>query len=235
MNHRLRVRVSERPVVSTAGIAHALAAHFAIVDSGAAVEVIDLNTVDGEIDSLVRELRSRPSSPKVLVLSSRLGRDVVAAAIRAGADGFLASLSDWRELAAAIERLASGQVVYGPEVAQAFASADPDDLEVIDAAFWEVESAHLRETKDDPAACGAALPLSPREQQILRMVATGRSSQSIANTLVISVPTVRKHRENLMRKLGLHNVAEVTAFALRQELIGEDLNTIQQRAQRRQA
>jgi DNA-binding NarL/FixJ family response regulator len=65
---------------------------------------------------------------------------------------------------------------------------------------------------DDAAASG-------RELQVLGCIASGLNSREIAQRLFISVPTVRKHRENAMRKLDLHNTAEVTAYAIRHGLI----------------
>jgi DNA-binding NarL/FixJ family response regulator len=205
---RLRVQVIERPLVGSASLARGLGLRFALVTARAEVAVLDLNSLGEAADALIRRLRQ--GGAKVLVLSSSAERAVVAMAIRAGADGFLVQLADFDALAHAIEALAAGRNVYGPEVAVAF--ADPDaDLEVVDGIEWDLEPARSDEAGDTP--------LSPRETQILRLVATGHSSQAIARTLAISVPTVRKHRENLMRKLGLHNVAEVTAFALRRDLL----------------
>jgi DNA-binding NarL/FixJ family response regulator len=209
---RLRVQVIERPLVGSASLARGLGLRFALVTARAEVAVLDLNSLGEPADELIRRLRQ--GGAKVLVLSSSAERAVVAMAIRAGADGFLVQLADFDALAQAIEALAAGRNVYGPEVAVAFADPDADpevDLQVVDGTEWDLEPARSDEADD--------MPLSPRETQILRLVATGHSSQAIARSLAISVPTVRKHRENLMRKLGLHNVAEVTAFALRRDLL----------------
>jgi len=60
--------------------------------------------------------------------------------------------------------------------------------------------------------------LTRREQQLLALIAEALSSADIAHKLGISVATVRKHRENLMRKLDLHNTAELVLYAIRREL-----------------
>ena len=60
--------------------------------------------------------------------------------------------------------------------------------------------------------------LSPRERHVLALIAAGHGSRDIADQLSISVGTVRKHRENLMQKLDLHSIAEVTSFAIRNGL-----------------
>ena len=60
--------------------------------------------------------------------------------------------------------------------------------------------------------------LTRREQQLLALIGEALSSTEIAHRLGISVATVRKHRENLMRKLDLHNTAELVLYAIRREL-----------------
>ena len=69
---------------------------------------------------------------------------------------------------------------------------------------------------------GSSAGVTSREQEILCMVAVGYNSKAIAERLLISVPTVRKHRENLMRKLGLHTAAAVTAYAITHGLMAHD-------------
>ena len=209
MTRRLRVQVVERALVASASLAAGLAPHFEVVSHGAAVAVVDLNTAAQPVEPLVRSLCQ--SGARVLALASSPDAALIGAAIRAGADGFLAGVRDYDELALALENLAAGREVFGPEVTLAFADPQADALEIIDATDWEIEPVRARQHAD--------APISAREEQILRMVATGHSSQSIARVLRISVPTVRKHRENLMRKLGLHNIAQVTAFALRRNLL----------------
>jgi DNA-binding NarL/FixJ family response regulator len=209
-----RVQVVEKPLVQAASLARGLALHCELVAAGAEVAVVDLNTAGAATQALIGGLRERGA--RVLALSSSAEPGLVALAIRAGADGFLVGVAGFDELAQAIEALAAGRQVYGPEVAHAFADPDADLLEVVDAQEWELEP--VRNGFDGGDAAQSET-LSPREAQILRLVATGHSSQTIADSLAISVQTVRKHRENLMRKLDLHNVAEVTAFALRRNLL----------------
>jgi len=60
--------------------------------------------------------------------------------------------------------------------------------------------------------------MTPREQQILKLIAAGKSSQEIADALALSVFTVRKHKQNLMAKLSLHNAVELVRYAMHQGL-----------------
>jgi DNA-binding NarL/FixJ family response regulator len=63
--------------------------------------------------------------------------------------------------------------------------------------------------------------LTERESEVLTRIARGESNKRMARALVLSVKTVEKHRSNLMRKLMLHNTAEVTLFAIRQGIINQ--------------
>src|SRR3972149_1043490 len=63
--------------------------------------------------------------------------------------------------------------------------------------------------------------LTPREQEVLRLIAEGRTTNEIANTLTLSPHTVRRHRDNIMQKLNLHSKAELIRFAVRKGLLDE--------------
>jgi len=64
--------------------------------------------------------------------------------------------------------------------------------------------------------------LTPREVEVLKLVAEGRTNQEIANQLVLSVKTVQAHRANVMEKLGLHDITHLVRFAIRHELISSE-------------
>ncbi|MDE2220214.1 MAG: response regulator transcription factor, partial [Gammaproteobacteria bacterium] len=66
----------------------------------------------------------------------------------------------------------------------------------------------------------AAAPITPRAREVLALIGAGEPNKGIAKALRLSVKTVEKHRSNLMRKLGLHNTAAVTVYAIRQGLVG---------------
>ncbi len=216
---RIRVAVLESPLVAECSISAAIVrtGRFMLVQSRPLVAVIDANTVGDEVARLVGELRS--GGARVLVLSSSVDRERVDAALRAGAEGFLVRLQTWAQLMQSIRTLAAGRNAYGPEVASVFADSGAEVLQVIDGQTWELDPVRLDLAGSDEAAGARGMALSPREAQILQQVATGHSNAAIAQLLHISAHTVRKHRENLMAKLGLHNVAEVTAFAVRNNLI----------------
>jgi DNA-binding NarL/FixJ family response regulator len=62
-------------------------------------------------------------------------------------------------------------------------------------------------------------PLTPRETEIVKLIAEGRSSQEIAEVLVISPNTVERHRANILEKLGMHDRVELTRYAIREGLV----------------
>lgn len=210
----IRVTVVESPLIATAAISRFVAKHFRLVPSRGDVAVVDGNTAGRNLAAIVREQRS--GGARVLVLSSFADRELVESALHAGAEGFLVRLAGWEELANAVRTLAAGRQAYGSEVAAAFANGIAAALHIIDGQVWELDPVRGEMRGADG---GKALALSPREAQILQQVATGNSNTAIAKLLGISAHTVRKHRENLMAKLNLHNVAEVTAFAVRNNLI----------------
>ena len=133
---------------------------------------------------------------RVLILTASPGAASVKAAFEAGADGYVLKHENAEELLYAISLVLSG-IVYLSKGLGDFA-----------------------EHPDDPGlSAQATAPITAREQEILALIAQGESSNDIATRLNLSVLTVRKHRQNLMGKLSLHNVAEVTAYALRSRLL----------------
>jgi two-component system NarL family response regulator len=98
----------------------------------------------------------------------------------------------------AIRAVATGEAYFSPEIASALV-------------------AEVRDAKSG----GSAPPLSRREREVLRLIAEGSRSITIAAQLHISVATVEVHRRNIMRKLGLHSIAELTRYAIREGIIAQ--------------
>jgi DNA-binding NarL/FixJ family response regulator len=80
---------------------------------------------------------------------------------------------------------------------------------------------HLSEASGDGAA-GAADGLTDREQQILQLISQGHTAKEIGKLLFISANTVERHRQNLMKKLNLHNRADLVKYAIRKGLLDAD-------------
>ncbi|WP_050478272.1 response regulator [Herbaspirillum rhizosphaerae] len=150
-----------------------------------------------ELTRRIKASSTASRAVRVLILTASPGAASVKAAFEAGADGYVLKHENAEELLYAISLVLSG-IVY-------LSKGLGDFAERVDGA--------------DLPAQAAAMPITAREQEILALIAHGESSSDIADRLNLSVLTVRKHRQNLMSKLSLHNVAEVTAYALRSKLL----------------
>lgn len=144
-----------------------------------------------------RILRKNPRI-KVLALSMYAQKRYVLDMLAAGAMGFALKSSSFEELSEAIAAVAAGQRWLSPELRH----LEPDILG---------QSAR-------PPGPALAL-LTPREREVVQLVAEGRTSKAIAERLHLSETTVETHRRQIMRKLGLGSVAELTQFAVREGLL----------------
>ena len=147
------------------------------------------------IDAMA-ELAARHPTVKVICLSGYSDRRYVRAMLKAGAAGYVVKSAAGTELLRAIRAVAAGQSYLCPEAAAAV----------------------VRDVRARGGASGGLGSLGKREMQVLQLLAEGNRSSSIAEKLSISVATVDTHRRNIMRKLDLHTVAELTKFAIREGL-----------------
>ena len=148
--------------------------------------------------AVVRALRDRTPDTRVLILSVHDDREYVLESVRAGAHGYLRKDSSPAEIRQAIHAVCAGDSFFSPPVARHLASA--------------VQA-------DTSRPSGSLAALTARERDVLVGVASGRTNRETAAELGISVRTVETHRDSLMRKLGIHTVAELTRFALEHHLI----------------
>jgi DNA-binding NarL/FixJ family response regulator len=146
-----------------------------------------------------QRVTSRNPATKVVVLSAYDDRHFVLEAIRAGAAGYVVKSSATEELPRAIRAAAHGQTYLCPEVAG-----------IVADAARAGSGAHAR----PPVSA-----LAPRERVIVRLLAEGKTSAQVAQELHIAVSTADTHRRNIMRKLGTHNVADITRYAIREGIV----------------
>ena len=130
---------------------------------------------------------------KVIGLSAFTDRDFVLDMLKAGASGYVTKAETGEELLRAIRSVRQNRKYLCPEVASALTGA------LIDGSN----------------GTAAAPRIGPRERQVLQLVAEGHTSAEIAERLHVAFSTVEVHRRNIMRKLDLHNVAELTKYAIR--------------------
>jgi DNA-binding NarL/FixJ family response regulator len=147
-----------------------------------------------------REIARQYPQTKILILTVHDGEDYVLSALEAGAAGYVLKDSTRAELIDAARKTLEGKSFLSPEISR----------KVIDG-YLEGRKGIKGATNWDT--------LTHREREVLKLIAEGRTNKSIGDLLCISSKTVEKHRTNLMRKLDLHNVSEVTVFAVRKGLI----------------
>ena len=161
------------------------------------VLVLDLNLPGMRGDEVCRALGDVPT--RVLILSASGEQQDVLDAIKAGATGYLVKSASPTEILEAVLATARGEVVFTPGL----------------AGLVLGEFRRLR--TEEPPATDRDRPipqLTPRETEVLRLVATGMSSKEIAAQLVLSHRTVQNHVQNTLGKLHLHNRVELVRFAL---------------------
>jgi len=173
-------------------LAHRLRPEIVVMD----ISMPDLNGIDAT-RRLVAEIRGI----KVLGLSMNSDRRYVLAMFKAGAVGYLLKSSASDELIQAVRAVADGLTYVSPSIGSL----------VIDTL---AEGVRLP-ARDDKA-------LSPREREVLQLLAEGKASKEIASHLNISVATVESHRRQIADKLELHSIAELTKFAIREGLTSVD-------------
>jgi RNA polymerase sigma factor (sigma-70 family) len=148
------------------------------------------------LDATAHALRDQPQL-KVIIVSMHATEAYVIEALRAGAAGYLLKDADAGELERAIRAVARGERYLAPSVSH----------HVIER-FLQAES------RDE-----AAEALSPRQREVLQLIAEGRSTREIAERLNLSVKTIETHRAQLMQRLEIFDVAGLTRHALRIGLI----------------
>jgi DNA-binding NarL/FixJ family response regulator len=159
---------------------------------------IGLPGLDG-VETTAEILRFHPEC-KVVILSMYEDENSVVNAVRAGARAFILKKASDLDLVDALRMVAGGSMYMSPQVS--------------DRLLGRIQKGDLKER---PAASPLD-SLSPREKQVLRLVAEGRTSKEIAVLLSLSEQTVRSYRKTMMKKLGVSNVAGLTHLALSQGL-----------------
>jgi DNA-binding NarL/FixJ family response regulator len=146
----------------------------------------------------IRLIRTEKNKTRIIVLSMHADRRYVAEAFKAGAEGYLLKDSAFGELTQAIKTVLQGKRFLSPSIA---------DL-LIDGYL-------TREDQTQPSAYNL---LSVREREVLQMMAEGQATKQIAKVLNLSIKTIETYRKQIMDKLNLHSIAQLTKYAIREGL-----------------
>jgi DNA-binding NarL/FixJ family response regulator len=193
-------REPEFEVVAQAGT---LAEARSMLD-GIDLAVVDLNLPDGDGSDVIGELRAANPQGMVLVLTASAEREAYARAVEAGAAGVLNKSASIYEVIDAARRLAAGEAVL---------SAD-EIAELLRLAG--------RRREQDREAQRAIEQLTPREHEVLLLLAQGMSDKEIAERLYVGSGTVRTHVVRIFGKLGVHSRLQALVFAARHGLVDID-------------
>ncbi len=143
----------------------------------------------------ISEIKRRMPETRVIVLTVHKTDEYIHESLRAGANGYVLKDATYEELSGGIRTVLAGKTFLSPDVSG----------RVIHNYLGAVRT---------PLGSRPADLLTQRERQVLKLVAEGHNNRYIAEYLSLSSKTVEKHRSNLMRKLDIHSVATLTAFAI---------------------
>lgn len=170
--------------------------------------VMDISMPDVNGVEATRQIVAAEGDVRVIILSMHGDRHSVAEALKAGASGYLLKNGAVKELGAAIDAALHGRVYLSSQVAGA----------MVDGYVRRPARRRGEEDDDGGGGDGAFDCLSPREGEVLRCLAEGKTNKEIAAQLFIGVKTVETHRAQLMDKLQIRTVAGLTKFAVRHGL-----------------
>jgi DNA-binding NarL/FixJ family response regulator len=163
------------------------------------VAVLDLAMPEQNGLEATRRIVAQAGSTRVLILTAHESEQVVREVLDAGALGYLLKSDAGHELVAAIESLLDGKPYFTSKVAR-----------LVLKGYLAAGAAAV------PAASGI---LSPREREVVQLLAEGKSNKEVARRLGITVKTAETHRNNIMRKMHFSSLAEMVRYAVRNHIV----------------
>jgi two-component system, NarL family, response regulator NreC len=164
------------------------------------VAVVDIAMPElNGLDAAAQIVQSQ-SGTNVVILSMHSDETYITRALTAGVKGYLLKDSAEADLVSAIRAAAEGRTFFSPKVSET----------LMQDYVRYLRQRQLQDSYD---------LLSPREREVLQLLAEGRTNKEVATKLDLSVTTVETHRNNLMHKLDLHSTAEIVLYAVRKKII----------------
>jgi DNA-binding NarL/FixJ family response regulator len=197
----LRALLSSHPDLEVVGEAADGREAIRCVDEAAPdLVLLDLSMPRMDGMDAIREISKRSPETKILALTVHKDEEYVLAALQAGADGYALKDATQAELLTAIRSVLAGKRYLSPGVSE----------KVIEGYLAGKKTRTTKTPWDGVTA---------REREVLKLIAEGHKNKEIAEILCISVKTVEKHRSNIMEKLDLHNVSDLTAYAIERGIV----------------
>jgi len=165
------------------------------------IVLMDVDMPGADPFTMIADLRRMNPEARVIMLSAYARDGYIDAAVQSGAWGYLSKTDSFDEIIRAIRKVTSGQFAYPPDVLERF----------------EFTDGQLR-----PKAGSSGSPVStltPRELEVMRLIAKGLSTKEIAAVLHRSAKTIDAHRTSLMKKLQIDDRVELTRYAIREGLV----------------
>jgi DNA-binding NarL/FixJ family response regulator len=192
-------KLADLEVVAEAGDGRAALGLIAQHQPDVVLMDIKMSGLNG-LEATARIVRDLPGV-RVVILSMYANEEYVIQALRAGASGYLLKDAGTAELEVAVRAAARGETYLSPAISRRMIQ---DYLEVVGGEG------------------GALEQLTPRQREVLQLVAEGNSVKEIAQILHVSVKTVETHRAQLMERLDIHDVAGLVRYAIRVGLVAPD-------------
>lgn len=153
----------------------------------------DLNGIEA-----TRQIIARNPKIKIIALSMYSDKQFVMQMLQAGASGYILKDCAFKELVYAIQSVVDGYIYLSPKI----------------------NTILLKEQVFEPKEVSSSVftLLSAREREVLQLIAEGKSTKEIANSLFVSIKTIETHRQQIMSKLKIHSIAGLTKYAIREGL-----------------
>ena len=152
-----------------------------------------------------RWIKEQHESTKVIIISSEISKNFISTGIKCGIDGYLPKNVDKSMLIQSIRTVAKGEKFFNEAITNL----------IFEDFLQGQKEGKKRERKVTEG-------LTKRENELLEMIASGKSNQEVADLLFISTKTVETHKANILEKLGLRNTAELVKYAIKHNIISLD-------------
>ncbi len=169
--------------------------------SGAQIVLLDIEMPGPDPFDAIAELRRRDEDIRVIILSAYIRDHYIEAAYKSGAWGYFSKSDEMNAIVEGIRKVAAGEFTLGPKVQE------------------RVQPTRRRSATKDGSPKTKLDLLTPREQEVLRLIGRGMSRIEIAKTLSRSPKTIDGHRELIMKKLDIHDRGELVRYAIREGLV----------------